>query len=1053
MSVPTIQTSVNAGELAPSLFGRVDLDKYRKGASTLRNFFASYRGGATSRAGTRYVGQCKQAASVDSTPPVLIPFQFNAEQGILLEAGDEYIRFVIAGAYVTEDAKNIVSISKANPGVIEITGHGWSTGQWVYLAIPTGMTELNTRIVQITVLSVDTFSIQSTLDAANINTTDYTTYVSGGTAARIYTLSTPYDISDVAALKWAQSADVMSFTHPDYPPYDLSRIANNNWTLTKTTFSSGISAPSTLSVTASSSGAFYYQYVATAVDQETGQESVGSPKGTTTSVDIGAQAGSLTVNCGAVTGAGSYNFYRGPITYNTPPTGGALFGFVGTSFGPSFTDSNTIPDYTITPPLFENPFATASITAINISNGGTGYSATTASVAVSSSTGTGFAGTPVVSGGVIQWVVVDNGGEGYSSSDTVTFGGGGTGASASVSVGASTGTYPSVVAYFQQRRFYANSLNNPDTYWASQPGSFTNYDSSNPVQDDDALTGSPWAQQVNGIQWMINMPGGLVVLTALGAWQLSGGGSAGSPVAITPDNQIANPQAYNGVNPLMRPIVINFDILYVQAKGSVVRDLSYNFFVNIYTGTDMTVLSNHLFDGYTLVRWDWAEEPYKLLWAVRNDGILLCLTFLKEQDVYAWSRHDTNGLFQSVACITEPPVDATYVIVKRLIQNTGTPVYSYFLERFDDRLWETIDDAWCADAALAYPTNTPSANLTCNSATGVPTLQQPDLMLGGSGYDAATIAYIQDPTGSGATVSLTINAGVITAISFGGTLTGYTNPVLTITDPTGMGTGAIVNVSVVYAATVTASPGVFSNTGGDGAAGDIIFLGNGLLEVSAYGSSTSLSVNVLRPITRTFPNDPLKTVVPAPAGEWEIVEPVTVVSGLWHLEGMEVACLADGVVIEDLTVEDGSITLSVAAASIVVGLGFTCQLQTMYLEIPAPATIQGRRKTLYNASVRVEASAYPFDVGSNQPDASVQPGGENVDWENLTPFVAEQTPQQARRTPLQPFGLYTGDIYGNINDQVGDTRGQIAIQQDRPLPLTVLAIMPWATVADEASER
>lgn len=1053
MSMPSIQTSMNAGELAPSLFGRTDIDKYRKGGSTLRNFFASYRGGATSRAGTRYVGQCKQAASVSSTPPVLIPFQFNAEQGILIEAGNLYFRFVIDGAYVTETAKNITAITKANPGVITVVGHGWTTGDWVYLADIQGMTELNGRIVQILVLGVDTFSIINTLDVANINTTNYTTYTSGGTAARIYTLTTPYVIADVAALKWAQSADVMSFTHPSYPPYDLARILNNSWTLTKTSFSSGISAPGSLSATASSSGNFYYQYVATAVDSTTGNESVASAKGTTTSVDIAAQAGTLTVNCGAVTGASSYNFYRGPITYNTPPTGGALFGFVGTSFGPSFVDSNTIPDYTVTPPLYDNPFATASITAINVTNGGAGYSATTASVAVSSSTGTGFAGTPVVSGGVIQWVVVDNGGEGYSTSDTVTFGGGGSSATATISVGPTTGTYPSVVAYFQQRRFYANSTNNPDTYWASQPGSFTNFDASNPVQDDDALSGSPWAQQVNGIQWMVNMPGGLVVMTALGAWQLSGGGSAGSPIAITPSNQIANPQAYNGINPLLRPIVINFDILYVQAKGSVVRDLSYNFFVNIYTGTDMTVLSNHLFDNHTLVRWDWAEEPYKLLWAVRDDGVLLCLTFLKEQDVYAWSRHDTNGLFESVACITEPPVDATYLVVKRLIQNTGTPVYAYFLERMDDRLWETIDDAWCVDAGLSYPVNNPAASLTCDSATGVPTLQQPDLMVGGSGYSAQTYGTITDPTGVGATVSLTILAGVVTAITFGGTLTGYTNPQLVITDPALTGTGCIANLSVDYIATVTASTAVFSNTAGDGAADDIIMLGNGLLEVRSYLSTTQLSVNVLRAITKTFPNDPLKTVVPQASGNWSIVAPTSSVSGLWHLEGMQVSCLADGVVVDDLTVEDGSITLSVPASSIVVGLGFTAQLQTMYYAENAPVTVQGRRKSVYNASVRVEATAGPFDVGSNQPDASIQPGGEDVEWENMTPFVPLQTPQQTLLTPLQPFALFTGDVYGNVFDQAGDTRAQIAIEQSRPLPLTVLAIMPWISVDDLPSQE
>jgi hypothetical protein len=250
----------------------------------------------------------------------------------------------------------------------------------------------------------------------------------------------------------------------------------------------------------------------------------------------------------------------------------------------------------------------------------------------------------------------------------------GSGATATAHVGPTTGTYPGVVSYFQDRRYYANTVNNPDTYFASQPGAFDNMDRSIPTVASDAIVGTPWATQVNGIQGMQPMPGGLVILTGLGAWQLNGG-SAGA--AVTPADQSAAPQAYNGMAPLIKPIPINFDILYVQEKGSIVRDLNYNFYASIYTGADLTVLSNHLFNGRTITRWDWAEEPYKLVWAVRDDGILLSMTYLKmptlagslaaDTDIYSWARHDTQGLFESVACVTEPPVDAPYFVVKRTI--------------------------------------------------------------------------------------------------------------------------------------------------------------------------------------------------------------------------------------------------------------------------------------------------------------------------------------------------------------------------------------------------
>ena len=98
-------------------------------------------------------------------------------------------------------------------------------------------------------------------------------------------------------------------------------------------------------------------------------------------------------------------------------------------------------------------------------------------------------------------------------------------------------------------------------------------DVSNPVQDDDAIQDTISSQQVNGILDMIPMTGGLVILTGLGAWQLP----AANSTAVTPNDADATPQAYNGCNANIPPITINYDILYVQAKGSIVRDLAYNF--------------------------------------------------------------------------------------------------------------------------------------------------------------------------------------------------------------------------------------------------------------------------------------------------------------------------------------------------------------------------------------------------------------------------------------------------------------------------------------------
>lgn len=1044
MAFPVLQASFAAGEVSPEIWGRVDLQKYRTGCSTMRNMFVSYRGGSYSRPGLKFVGQSKQAGT--GLPPVLIPFQFSVNQGYVIEAGQEYFRFIFDEAYITETAKNVTAITNANPGVFTCAGHGFSSGDWVQIAgLTSTMPQISGQVFVVVSLGLNTFSLQSTLTGADVNTATYGVYLgAGATVARVYTLATPYQAADLPALKWTQSADVMSLTHPDYSPRDLARVGQASWTLTQTTFASSIDAPASASGAATNTTtgtATQYQYVVTAIDAATGEESVASPIATITdSVNISVVAGTNVISWSPVTGATYYNVYRAPPAYGADVPVGSSFGYVGQAFGLSFTDTNIVPDATKTPPLHLDPFATGSVTAISMSDYGSGI--LTATGGITSPTGAGFVAQAVIIGGELQWWVIANGGADYTAGDTFnitatyTSSGSTSSASGTLVLGPSTGTWPSCVAYFQQRRFYANTDNNPDTYYGSQPGAFTNMDASVPVKDDDAIVGSPWAQQVDGIQAMVPMPGGLVILTGKSAWQLSGGQSG---AALTPANQFATAQAYNGCSPLIRPLTINYDILYVQEKGSIVRDLSYNYFVNIYTGTDMTVLSNHLFQDHTILRWDWAEEPNKLVWAVRDDGIMLCMTYLKEQDVYAWSRHDTNGLFQSVACISEPPVNAPYVVVKRLIQTSPAPTWAYYIERMDNRIWDTIDDCWCVDSGLEYPMPAPAATLTASAATGGGNVTSYVVTYGGSGYTAPT-GRLVSATGSGAQVTLTVSGGVIVdAQPTYGTQTGsgYTGGTqLVITDATG--SGAVVQPIVTNYATFEADAAVF----GSAAAGDVIRMGGGVATIVQVNSNTSVVADITVPITAIILDDPLNTPAPAASGTWTLTTPITTVYGLDHLEGMEVAIVADGGVVTPQTVSGGTIELPEAASSILVGLPFTCQLQTLYLETGQQPTVQGRRKNIMEVVVRVFKSR-GWEIGANQPDASTQPDGANVPWTNMV--------QVQQRGPLVPPGypipLLTGD--DRVNITAGwDIPGQVAIQQTQPLPLNLIAVIPNVTIGD-----
>lgn len=607
--------------------------------------------------------------------------------------------------------------------------------------------------------------------------------------------------------------------------------------------------------------------------------------------------------------------------------------------------------------------------------------------------------------------------------------------------------YPSTVAYFQDRRVYASTLADPDTYFMSQPGSFTNFDTRNPPVDSDAITGSPWSVQVDGIQYMVDMPGGLVVLTGREAWQLTGtGGSSFNPQPVTPSTQQAQPQAFNGCHSHVPPIRIDYDILYVQSKGSIVRNIGYQFAQNIYTGIDLTLNSSHLFTGYQIEQWAWAEEPYKLLWAVRDDGIMLSLTFVKPEQIAAWARHDTNGYFRSVAVVTELPVDAVYVAVERTIGGREC----YTIERMDNRIWETIDDVWCVDCGLSLGQPTPDANLRISSATGLGECTGATIVDGGANWSAGAVFSVVDNNGqgpgTGAVPVVTIAGGVITNVAFAPGGTGYVSPKLVGWDPAGSEGGNYFDIEITLSNTITLETNgpVFMATD----VSSVVRALGGSARITAYTGPRNVTAEVIFPFTQTIPDS--DSSLPAVlAGEWTMTAPVSTVYGLNHLIGATVTGVADGQVIPPQVVSAaGTITLETPATSVVVGLGFVAQLQSLYLDAMDAPTIQGQRKRNAAVTARVEASR-GFMVGANQPDGGAQsPIQVAPAWHGLTEVPSVGIP---------PYGeeakpLFTGDIRVPLPGGY-DTRGQIAFQQSAPLPMNILALVTEWEAGDMPQKR
>jgi len=967
--------------------------------------------------------------------------------------GPNVVSVISAGAYSAFPANPASQLSTSGTGagatftLSQSLVVPFMEGDWIELSDILGMAQMNGQTVVVGAPTGSSFPLYDVYGNP-IDSTTYGVYILGGEAARIYTIGSPYAEQDLEYMKWTQSADVMSIccvnqqSGAEYAPEDLSRNSNTDWTFEEVDPSPSVDAPATVSGAATAAGNVNYQYRVTSVAPEDGSESLPSPIASVPSaVDIATTAGSITLTWSAVSGVTQYIVYKVAPGYGVVPVAGAQFGFAGFAFGTQFVDSNIVPDFNQVPPVFQNPFARGQVLTVTPVAGGAGY--TTTAFAITTSTGSGAVLRGVLVGGSLTAVIVDQGGSGYAPTDVVVVTGDGAGATATLQIGAQSGTYPGVPAYIQQRRFYGYSFNNPDSYWISQPGAYTNFDVRIPPIESDAISGTPWSVAVNGIQAAVPMPGGLVVLTGQGGWQLTGtGGSSFNPQPIGPATQQVQPQAYNGCHDHIPPIKIDSDIIFVQAKGSIYRNFSYQYNNNIYTGADLTLNSSHLFTGYQMREHAWCEEPFKVLWVVREDGTMLSLTYVKPQEVAGWARHDTNGIFQSVCSITEPPVDALYMATQRYPgDNTA-----YMIERMDNRQWLTIEDCWCVDAGLSLPQPEPDAILSASSARGLGAITGTTSLVGGSGYSAGTTAVVVDDEGNGpgtgAVPVLTIAGGAITAVTFapGSQGTGYINPRLVITDTAYSegGSGAEAVLALDNTVTLEATGAVFQASD----EGSVIRGGGGRVTITNYVDAMTVEGIVTSPFTQLVPNSGGRVQL-MPSGQWTMTAPVSMVSGLQHLAGMEVTGLADGEVIPPTTVSAaGSITLATPASAIVIGLSYGVQIQTIYLEGGEP-TIQGMRKKIAAVNALVENSRV-FQVGSNQPDGStLSPIQTAPEWENL-----DTAPEKS----IPPYGsitlpLYTGWLRCPVQGGF-DVGGQMAIQQLEPLPVNILSLVAEAWPGD-----
>jgi hypothetical protein len=759
------QRSFAAGEISPSLYARVDFQKYGSALRTLHNMYVMRHGGATNRAGTEFIAEVK-----DSSKNTRLVSCIGQDDNIYVcEFGDEYVRLIGSSGRILRTAQNISGITNANPAVVTYSGDdNYVAGDHVEISGVAGAlgNYLNGRTFKVGTVSTagagGTFQLLY-LDGTNVNSTSWGAYTSGGTVEEVYEITSPYDHTDVFEIRYDQKDNILTTVHPDYQPRSLSILDDGGaFSLFTTTPGSTVGTAYANYVNYSgisfAGSTYHYRYHVTGIDAS-GVESLPLYESFTRGITAATKASPCVLTFASAVPNAWEEYVTGDQVYISGVGGMTELNgntytitWISTTSVSLNVDSTGFGTYTSGGGA-TRPYAGFLTGADRRSqfNAGTGVllqlgSLTTTRFNVYI---TYFGVKALIGGGTVngtgsdEWLdtgtdpdITSNPPEPNEKFDAV-------------------GEYPSTVAWVQQRHTFAGSDLAPATIDASKVGDYDNFSVKYPITDDDpfslTISGARRAQRV---QHLLDVGGKFVALTTEGVWFIPGNTDG----VLTPGSAFPKLQSSYGANDLS-PLIVGETALYVQSRGSGVRDLAFDYQVDGYRGNELTLLSSHIIEGKEIVSWAYQQVPHSVVWCVLDDGTVASLTYVKEQQVYAWATHDFGGLAKSVCSVPGTNEDNIYFVIERTI---GGATKKY-IEKLTSRYFADIEDAAFMDSWVEYDgTHTGVVTMTLSGGTDWTYDEELTLTASGSTF---TSAYV------GNQIHLTGTDG--TEIRF--SITGYTS--------------------------------------------------------------------------------------------------------------------------------------------------------------------------------------------------------------------------------------------------------------------------------------
>lgn len=220
--------------------------------------------------------------------------------------------------------------------------------------------------------------------------------------------------------------------------------------------------------------------------------------------------------------------------------------------------------------------------------------------------------------------------------------------------------YPETIGFFQDRLCLGATKKQPYMMWMSRSGDYGNFsvDKVGGTVTDDSAIALAFINRNQQTLKHLCPESDLIIMTGGNEWILSGANT------LTPTKANPKQQTSRGCTDVV-PLSIGGRLIFIQHRGKTVRDMQYNFESDSYDGQDLTLLAKHITKDREVVDMAYMQDPDSRMYFVLSDGSMACLSYVRDQKIYAWSQFVTQGSIIAVCNVEEPNKDGIYIVVRR----------------------------------------------------------------------------------------------------------------------------------------------------------------------------------------------------------------------------------------------------------------------------------------------------------------------------------------------------------------------------------------------------